>query len=327
LDQDRSKKMQLSTQAYLEAVKALQSEADPFLHPKYLRKNVKGLGVGVKWVKGQPTGEPALIVFVTEKVNREQLTSSELVPQELGDMQTDVLAVGEVWANAMLGGRVRPLAGGYSVGRVNGGTGTIATCVTDLAEAEQLGSGSFYLLSNNHVIAASNQGVKGDPIIQPGAVDGGRLNDVVGYLARFVPIQFEPPIPRQEHQNLVDAALAETKLDVSNREIHWIGYPQGWRHAEPPDVGSMVQKTGRTTGYTIGRIIALDAIIDVNYSPTTIARFSRQIMTTAMSAPGDSGSLVLDLANRVVGLLFAGSDKVTVVNPITPVRELLKVEL
>ena len=75
MDQDRNSKMRLSTQAYLEAVKAMQSEADPFLHPKHLRRNVKGMGVGVKWVKGKPTGEPALIVFVTEKVNREQLTN------------------------------------------------------------------------------------------------------------------------------------------------------------------------------------------------------------------------------------------------------------
>lgn len=326
MDQDRNSKMRLSTQAYLEAVKAMQSEADPFLHPKHLRRNVKGMGVGVKWVKGKPTGEPALIVFVTEKVNREQLTKSELIPQALGKMQTDVVAVGEVWAYAVLPGKVRPLAGGYSVGRINGGTGTIATCVTDLTEGEQLSSNNFYLLSNNHVIAASNQGVKGDPIIQPGAVDGGRPTDVVGYLARYVPILFEPPVPRSQHQNFVDAALAQTRLDLSKREIHWIGYPQGWRQSEPSDVGSLVQKTGRTTGYTIGRIISLDTIIDVNYSPTTIARFTQQILTTAMSAPGDSGSLVLDMANRAIGLLFAGSETATIVNPIAMVRKLLKVE-
>ena len=41
------------------------------------------------------------------------------------------------------------------------------------------------------------------------------------------------------------------------------------------------------------------------------ARFARQIVTSAMSAGGDSGSLLLDMDNRAVGLLFAGSPTVT----------------
>jgi len=125
----------------------------------------------------------------------------------------------------------------------------------------------------------------------------------------------------------VDAALARTNLALCSREVHWIGYPQGWRTIEPADIGTIVQKTGRSTGHTIGRIIAIDATIDVSYSPSMTARFQQQIITTAISQPGDSGSLVLDRKNQIIGLLFAGSEEATVINPINLVKDLLKIEL
>ena len=67
--------------------------------------------------------------------------------------------------------------------------------------------------------------------------------------------------------------------------------------------------------------------IDVDYGPGRLARFVGQIITTPMSAGGDSGSAVLDMNGKVVGLLFAGSDSVTILNPIQKVFELLNVTL
>jgi hypothetical protein len=46
-----------------------------------------------------------------------------------------------------------------------------------------------------------------------------------------------------------------------------------------------------------------------------------------MSQGGDSGSAVLDAERRVVGLLFAGSESTTVLNPIQFVLDALQVEL
>jgi len=45
------------------------------------------------------------------------------------------------------------------------------------------------------------------------------------------------------------------------------------------------------------------------------------------SAGGDSGSLVLDEENRAVGLLFAGSEKYTIINQINHVLDQLGVSL
>jgi len=89
-----------------------------------------------------------------------------------------------------------------------------------------------------------------------------------------------------------------------------------------------VHKTGRTTSYTTGRITAINATIDVNYGGGRIARFRDQIVTTNMSAGGDSGSVVAERQdNRAVGLLFAGSPVATILNQIQHVRSLLRVEI
>ena len=92
-------------------------------------------------------------------------------------------------------------------------------------------------------------------------------------------------------------------------------------------VGTIVQKTGRTTNYTTGRITAINATIDVNYGGGRVARFKDQIVTTNMSAGGDSGSLVTTLDDVAVGLLFAGSPSAMIANQIENVRALLKVEV
>lgn len=46
-----------------------------------------------------------------------------------------------------------------------------------------------------------------------------------------------------------------------------------------------------------------------------------------MSQGGDSGSAVLDRDNRLVGLLFAGSDSTTIINRIEHVFSALRLSL
>jgi hypothetical protein len=94
-----------------------------------------------------------------------------------------------------------------------------------------------------------------------------------------------------------------------------------------PKVGDLVEKTGRTTNFSTGRIIALNATVDVNYGGGRVARFAKQIITSRMSAGGDSGSLVCDIKEGAVGLLFAGSSRVTIVNSILYVQSLLRIRL
>ncbi|MBO1436679.1 hypothetical protein [Meiothermus sp. CFH 77666] len=337
-------KAMLSASAQAEAEKARLAVQDTFLAPEAMRLNVRGMGVGVKWKNGEPTGEPALVVLVSQKLERSQLSRADLIPAKLGDMQTDVLAIGEVFAgNAEEAGvqtltrRIRPAEGGYSVGHFRITAGTMATAVYDLLPGATVSPPAhglgipprFYILSNNHVLANSNDASLGDPILQPGVFDGGTLPaDLIARLSRFVPITFEPPVPRAQHRNLVDAAIAEGQFHDLDREIYWNGYVQGWQPRSKTLVGQRVKKTGRTTNMTTGRITVLGATIDVNFGGGRVARFIDQIVTTNISAPGDSGSLVLsERGNLALGLLFAGSSVATIVNHFEHVRSLLRIEV
>ena len=76
-----------------------------------------------------------------------------------------------------------------------------------------------------------------------------------------------------------------------------------------------LKKSGRTTGVTHDNLVVKEASIDVNYGDGRVARFEGQYIAGPMSAGGDSGSLVFDVNGLVVGLLFAGSDQVTIINP------------
>jgi len=214
--------------------------------------------------------------------------------------------------------------------------------------------GEMFILSNNHVLADVNRGKMGDAILQPGLVDGGGSDDRIATLADFVPLDFGTTAPecpyleliakllnyvagafRSSHRlqpvkqtsgvNRVDAALARPlSPDLVKNEILYIGRPTGVGEAT---LGTAVQKTGRTTGHTQGTITQIDATVRVEYGGGSSALFAGQLVGDLVSQPGDSGSAVLDANRNVVGLLFAGSEAVTIINPIDQVLAALNVEL
>jgi hypothetical protein len=181
-------------------------------------------------------------------------------------------------------------------------------------------------LSNNHVIAASNAATLGDAILQPSAYDGGQYpNDVIAHLSRYVPIKFH--FAGFKPCNNVDAAIAEGDLQDLNREVYWVGYLK--RLGSPAGIGGLVQKTGRTTGYTTGSITNINATIDVDFPGGKIARFCQQIGATYMSNGGDSGSIVSSRDREALGLLFADSllQSHSFMNPIQAVEQALGIRV
>jgi hypothetical protein len=124
-------------------------------------------------------------------------------------------------------------------------------------------------------------------------------------------------VTRQIEDNLVDAAIAQPSesSDVSDQILE-IGAIAGVAEAS---LGMAVKKSGRTTGFTTGEISQVSVTVDVDYGAGRTARFTDQLITGPMSQGGDSGSAVLDEQNRLVGLLFAGSDNSTILNRISHV--------
>lgn len=311
------------------------------------KRNVVGVGLGYKFSQGVSTGELGLIVSVTHKVHASALATEDLVPRALDGVKTDVVETGVL--RAFQPGprdRWRPVVPpGVSVGHYCVTAGTFGCLVRRGAEV--------FILSNNHVLADVNEGQSGDAVLQPAPADGGTANDRIATLADYVPLDFgtaKPECPIAEwsarllnyvagafgshHQleavrqtagiNRVDAALARPlSPDLVKNEILHIGVPTGVGAAT---LGTAVQKTGRTSGYTRGTITQIDATVRIDYDGPS-ALFSGQLIANPMSQPGDSGSAVLDMDGKVVGLLFAGSDAATIVNPIDEVFSALNVQL
>jgi hypothetical protein len=323
--------------------KAHQGAVEELLREDSPPQNVVGVGVGVKWTDGMPTGKPAVLVLVTQKLEESALGSDQIVPPSISGTPTDVLTVGIPIAGdtppvtpQTLARRIRPAQGGWSVGHFQITAGTIGTCVYDILPGGSAGPPAhgigipprFYILSNNHVLANVNAASIGDPILQPGPFDGGtNPADKIATLSRFVPITLNPPVALPLHRNLVDCAVAEGAFDQLDRQVYWNGVVRGWRRRTNVSVGMLVKKTGRTTNFTVGRVTAINATIDVNYGGGRVGRFHDQIVTTNMSAGGDSGSLVMTPDGVAVGLLFAGSPVAMIANQIENVRSLLKVEV
>ena len=153
------------------------------------KPNVVGVAVGRK----NATGELALVTLVEQKLPLAALSAEAVIPKHVDGVVTDVVEVGYLRAYDSPRDRYRPtIPSGVSIGHFKITAGTLGTIVTDTLTGEKL------ILSNNHVLANSNGGVVGDPILQPGPTDGGvNPGDMVARLERFVQIHFvdDPDVP------------------------------------------------------------------------------------------------------------------------------------
>lgn len=315
--------------------------------------NVVGVGLGYKYVEGSMTNKPAVMVFVKEKLPEASLHRGHRIPKTLGEADTDVIEVGEIKLLSERLQKARPARPGMSLGHYRITAGTFGALVKDVITGEPL------ILSNNHVLANATDGHDGksgigDAILQPGAHDGGKDADLIAKLERFIPIEKNTqgtrcPIAKMAEDsangilgllrpqyrvrliktantyNLVDAAVAKpVNSRFVSSEIVDLGSVRGVTGAK---IGLEVKKSGRTSGITHADIRALNVTMKVALGPGEEATFHDQILAGPMAQPGDSGSLVVDGNMSAVGLLFAGSDLATVINPIETVLKLLKIEL
>lgn len=311
------------------------------------KRNVVLVYTGKKVVAGVETERMSIRVGVVRKVSEAQLATKDIIPKIIEGMQTDVFETEEIKALAVghevdRKSRIRPAPGGVSIGHPLITAGTLGMIVKK--------KGVNYILSNNHVLADCNDALPGDQTWQPGRHDGGRESDTIGHLAAFVPIHFinesscpianaivkafnalagllnrktRLPNPVSALSNKVDCAISKPLFDEDiSQEILEIGKPVGFGEAK---VGDRVKKSGRTTKLTEGNVIAIDGAVNISYGEK-VAVFEDQIITSAMSEGGDSGSAVLNGKNIAVGLLFAGSISLTIMNKISNVIEALHLD-
>lgn len=188
--------------------------------------------------------------------------------------------------------RVSPIPGGVSIGHKDVTAGTSGFVLTDGVDE--------YIASNNHVLAAVNSGNEGDPVFQPGPLHDG---DHVGGL--------KGDYPKVQDGSVVDLAWAKIRQNDIKADIVGVGGPYG--SVYDPQPGDTLVSSGITSGVSNAKVRQIDATVNVSFGENKTIRLEQQIITDSMSGPGDSGSPVL-YKGRPAGMLFAGSERVSVIN-------------
>jgi hypothetical protein len=280
---------------------------------------------------GQAAGNPHSAAALHILLNGAGFISSGLQNQAV---QTGYVQMGSSGGNANDYDSRRDGGGKEYVNDCCGGT--LGALVADQ-------NSNLYILSNNHVLAESDQARAGDTVVQPALVDlncNPQAGRSVGSL-RYV-------VPLQSRQTNVDAALAAATpaVDGTGAILQLGPSVNGVLTAAAPAAGEgealtagllnqlHVVKSGRTTGLTCSTVNTVDLSVQVDYyydcaetQPYYTKTYVNQIgMPGASFADsGDSGALVLDASNaQPVGLFFAsGADDsnhgFSVANPIQDV--------
>ena len=232
-------------------------------------------------------------------------------------VEVDVAETGPIYAFAFTG-REWPATAGISIGHVNVTAGTLGSVVVDNTDS------ATCVLSNNHVIADSNNGIAGDQIVQPGIIDGGVAPaDTIATLRRFVTIDangtnrvdaaiglITGQVNNQVHNNIFPVASKahpavgllfaggcnRTIINPINDVLSQlnISFLAGTGSITAADIGMNVEKVGRTTEYTTSTVKEIDATVSIGGYPFGNAVFDGQITTAWMCEGGDSGSLVYE---------------------------------
>jgi hypothetical protein len=226
-----------------------------------------------------------------------------------------------------------PIKLGTTGGNVNDFTisgNTITCCSGTLGSLVSFTPGGpQFILSNNHVLARSDQAKNGELISQPGLVDDkckpGQTVALLSHAARL-------------KSSGVDAALAGVVSGAVDPSGSILDFDTNG--PAPPaatlaaaTVGMPVAKSGRSSGLTCSSVQTIGGSFKVDYQTsckggnTFTVTFTNQVAVggATFSAFGDSGSLIVDSQTaQAVALLFAGSSAGTVGNPIQAVLAALK---
>lgn len=310
----------------LQTARGLRAELRTFLDSEPLRARTAGIGLGIG-----VTSQPDDYVIAVRAPSDEALpadvlqmlrvrTAGEIDVRITGQIRVELPA--EVPTFGATAGMAMPADLVRRRPRVVFGSGTrgVSTAAARLRIGTSIGhyritagtlgffarrnsDGAVGLVSNNHVIAAADQGVEGDDILHPAHQDHGRPpKDVVALLSGTY--------PRLWDARGVDCAFARLQPHVTY-DATALAMGRKLTTTAPPEGQRAVSKVGRTTKLTYGRIrtIEIDRL-DIYYGLRPV-RYTDQIeIESSSDAPfaqkGDSGSLIVNPDGHALGLLFAG---------------------
>ncbi len=305
-------------------------------------EGVVGVGFGLKETGGQYKDDIAIAVYVREKKKEEDLAPEQRIPPLFEGYRTDVRIVGrggaEVCDNTT---RYAKIQGGIQImGKSDGGSyqGTLGCIVKKRNDRSR---DNVYLLTNKHVLYSSEFGAD-EHVYHPtpgdenlGPVQGGALYGNYPYpigdpLAS--PYFLDCAIARidldskcwcctctKDTTEVEETLVVDLQVNGVNSlsDVRSVIDDPGIIHTAAHPV--KVFKVGRTTGKTTGRVVAINASLDADPEPDKVGGPVIEAVGTIhiefdVSSPpnchgnqrftegGDSGSVIVDENNRVIGL-------------------------
>ena len=174
------------------------------------KQGVVGVGIGYKNAEEGNNDELSVVAMVEQKKPLVAIQDEDKIPRELDGVKTDVIEVGIMRAQVNSGSRDfwRPtIPAGVSIAHYMVTAGTFGALVYDAG-------GTAYVLSNNHVLANSNDAVINDPILQPGATDGGNpSSDSVAVLHRYAKLSYVDENVSGDPNPIIGKDLSQPPID------------------------------------------------------------------------------------------------------------------
>jgi hypothetical protein len=275
---------------------------------------VHGTSIGVKRIKGKPTGQLAICVHLTRKRTLASIPPEEQIPLEVEGFPTDIIehapiirceAKSERRAMYEDNSKYRPLVGGTKLS-AGYSFGTLG-CIVKKPD------GSYYALSAAHVL-----GEVGSTVYQPAKVKCDEIGSTT----------------EMQDCSHMDAAIASLDYyyDAGLAYIREIGAVSGTHDIGKDDLPYAIAKRGASTGLTRGSVVAM------HYTglAANLERFQDMLFIDGRGDEfvdhGDSGSAIVRTVdedhNLVVGLLWGkapDANRFGVATPIDRITEALGV--
>ena len=278
---------------------------------------VVAVGAGVRRIKGELVPELCIKVTVEKKKAPGDIPPNEQIPPEILGFKTDVEEMREKKPYADQN-KYRPLVGGACLANSSapGSEGTLG-CFATVNSGPH--AGQVVILSNWHVLVA-------DAVIPFNGARTGQPEHS-GCCSCCSCDEVGVAIDGEINDPNLDCAIAKIYTGGSDpKNIPWldnvvmdIGYIAGAGPIVTPGTHEAVKwnetvyKRGRTTLFTIGHVTNTSTGFPITYGTTTVNKTDQIEITptapfTDFSLGGDSGSVIVNAKNQVVGLLFAGDD-------------------
>jgi hypothetical protein len=279
--------------------------------------NVVSVGVGLKEINDQITSTLCYRVYVREKKDSNSLKDHERIPSIIDGFQTDVIPYGVIEEIADIK-HYRPLKGGIQikndsyVDEDKRGAGTLG-CLALFSDEET--TDEIVGLTCDHVVFLNTQ-ISDEPSLGSGKIGQPQkvicccccVKNIVGEVLSSLKDSGHDCAIFALHSDIVKEIRAKGTL----REIQDVGSIKG---KALPETGALVKKRGAATGLTRG------TIVDIAFDNSQIL-IAPEPPSGKFADFGDSGAIVLDKDNLVIGLLWgAKRDRFTAGGPNFPAED------